>query len=106
MAYHPIDDLPIPAFLQRKPGDAKAPPLKPKKWAISESIKKQMARDAKRKVWADARTPVLLAVQDRQDTVGKIRKATGLDAPVVQAALRRLIKMRQISKIGRHYFEF
>ncbi len=101
------DSLPIPAFLRRTASNTPKAPAPPSmKWLESPAIKKQMAREAKRKAWAAARTPVLMAVQEGVDTVGKIRKKLELETHIVQAALRHLIKMHKVAKVGRWYVEF
>ena len=101
------DNLPIPAFLRRTAANTpKAPEPTPMKWLESPAIKKQMARDAKRKARIAARTPVLMAVQEGVDTVGKIRKKLELETPIILAALRYLIKMHKVAKVGRWYVEF
>jgi hypothetical protein len=107
MTDQPNNDLAVPAFLRRtRENTPKAPPLKPVKWEMPDSVKKQMARKAKRKAREDARRPVLWAVQGGADTVGKIRKVTELETSIVQGALKHLIKVRQVAKVGRRYLEF
>lgn len=101
------NDLAIPDFMRRTAANTpKVPPPPPMKWLDSPAVKKQLVKDAKRKAWIEARTPVLLAIYDGVDTVGKIRKKLELETPIVQAALRYLIKMHKVTKVGRRYVEF
>ena len=101
------NDLAIPDFLKRTAENTpKAPPFTPPKWLDSPAVKKQLVKDAKRKAWVAARTPVLLAIYDGADTVGKIRKKLELETHIVQAALRYWMKMHKVAKVGRRYVEF
>ncbi len=101
------NDLAIPDFLKRTAANTpEVLPPPPMKWLDSPAVKKQLAKDAKRKARSEARTPVLLAIYDGADTVGKIRKKLELETAVVQAALRYLMKMHKVAKVGRRYVEF
>ncbi len=108
MANQPNDDLAIPDFLVRTAENT--PKVRfganPWKWQMTQAMQTQIDKDKIKTEKAAACEPVLLAVLDGQTTVGKIKKATGLETALVQQALRALIKRRAVAKLGRQYLPY
>ena len=91
----------LPAFLKRAPGDSKpAPKAQSTAWWKNPWAK----RDRQRRARLAARGDVRTAVERGADTMGKIRKATGLGRPTVRAALRFYTRARVIERRGRRYW--
>ncbi len=105
--YTPLD-LAVPGFLVRTAENT--PKAKfggnPWKWVTTPAMQAQLDKDKIKAERAAACEPVLLAILAGQTTVGKIKKATGLETAMVQRALRALIKKRAVAKLGRQYLPF
>ena len=96
-----LDD--IPDFLRRTSGKTK-PATRPRKtWRVTPAMKVAAQKDQARRQKAEARPVVLRAIEDGADTFGKVRKATGLPDPCIQAALRFHVKAHAILKTGKRY---
>ncbi len=96
---------PLPKFLERKPGDTgrKMRAQRKAPWEPTKVMREVAEKDAaKRQIDAD-RPLVLAAVKGGADTMGKIRKATGLETATINKALRYYVKARYIHKSGRRY---
>lgn len=108
MNTQPDDDLAVPSFLVRTAENTPKAQFggNPWKWTLTPAMQAQTAKDKINAERAAACEPVLLAVLDGQTTVGKIKKATGLETAMVQRALRTLIRKRAVAKMGRQYLPF
>ena len=93
----------IPTFLRRTPGDIK-PVQRPRTvWHVTPAMKAAAQKDKERRQKIAARPIVLRAIEDGADTFGKVRKATSLPDPWIQAALRFHVKERAILETGKRY---
>ena len=93
----------MPDFLRRSPGKTK-PVRQPRTaWHVTPAMKAAAQKDQDRRQKIAARPVVLRAIEDGADTFGKLRKATNLADPWIQAALRHHVKERAILKTGRRY---
>ncbi len=108
MADQPDDDLAVPSFLVRTAENTPKGRFgaNPWKWQMTEAMQAQIDKDKIKAERAAACEPVLLAVLDGHHTVGKIKKATGLETKMIQRALRTLIRKRAVAKLGRQYLPF
>ena len=97
-----LDD--IPDFLRRTPGKTKRRQRPRKVWHVTPAMKAAAQKDQARRRRAAARPIVLRAIEDGADTFGKVRKATDLPGPFIQAALRFHAKERAILKTGKRYY--
>ena len=93
----------IPDFLRRTPGKTKRRQQHRTTWRMTPAIKVAAKKDQARREKIAARPVVLRAIEDGADTFGKIRKATDLSDPWIQAALRFYVKERAILKTGKRY---
>ncbi len=96
-----LDD--IPDFLRRTPGKTKRRQRPRNVWRVTPAMKAAAQKDQARREKIAARPAVLQAVEAGADTFGKIRDATGLSDPWIQAALRFHVKERAILKTGKRY---
>ncbi len=105
MTDQPDDDLAIPEFLRRTAENTPKAQFggNPWKWQMTNAMKTQLDKDKIKAERAAACDPVLLAVLAGHATVGQIKKNTGLETPLIQQALRTLIKKRAVAKLGRQY---
>ena len=94
----------IPDFLRRTPSKTKRAPRPRKVWHVTPAMKVAAQKDRERREKIAARPAVLQAVEAGADTFGKIRKATDLPGPFIQAVLRFHAKERAILKTGKRYY--
>ncbi len=102
------DDPKLPSFLVRNAENTPKAQFggNPWKWEITKTMQVNIDKDKKKAEKEAACDPVLLAIVEGHLTVGKIKKATGLETPMIQQALRMLIKRRKVAKLGRQYLQF
>lgn len=102
------DNLAVPSFLVRTAENTPKAQFEgnPWKWQMTPAMEAQIEKDRVKAKKVAACTPVLLAILDGQSTVGKIKKATGLETKLVQQALLMLIRKRAVAKLGRQYLPF
>ncbi len=94
---------PMPAFLVRDTRTTRRAPRKRSPWQITKGMKEATRRERRRLEFEAARGPVLAAVRAGADTLGKIRKATGLETLAIKSALNHYIG-RRIRRVGKRYF--
>ncbi len=93
-----------PVWLTRVPGDTK--PIRNrarKKWAATPAMKEAIEKDRVKWEKLEARPAVRKAVKGGADTLGKIRKETGLETDYIMAALRFYQKTHAIFRHGKRY---
>ncbi len=101
-----IPEMELPAFLRREPPAGPRrhwPKAKPHRWVMPKhpSTTRQH-REAK----ADHERAVLAALHELGPaTLGRIAKETGLPANKISAALRRLIKRREVTKRSKRTYQ-
>ena len=95
---------PMPAFLVRdtRTTATRRAPRKRSPWQITKGMKEATRRERRRLEFETARGPVLAAVRAGADTLGKIRKATGLENLAIKSALNHYIG-RRIRRVGKRY---
>ena len=104
-----LDDNPkLPSFMART---AETTPKakfggNPWKWETTKAMQEKIDKDKKKADKEAVFQPVLTAVLDGHSTVGKIKKATGIETSMIQNALRRLLKRKYVAKMGRQYLPF
>ncbi len=94
----------IPKFLIRDPNiHTRSTPKRRQKFRMTPIMKAAAARDSERRAKEAARWPVRDAIYAGADTLGKIRKVTGLETGHIRAALRVLCK-RDVDRVLRRYY--
>ena len=96
-----LDD--IPDFLRRTPNKTKRRQQPRTAWHVTPAMKAAAQKDQDRRQKIAVQPIVLQAIEDGADTFGKVRKATNLADPWIQAALRFHVKERAILKTGKRY---
>ena len=100
----PFDTGNIPDFLRRSPGKTKRRQQPRSVWRVTPAMKAAAQKDQARREKIAARPVVLRAIEAGAETFGKIRKATDLPDPWIQAALRFQVKEHAILKTGKRYY--
>ncbi len=95
---------PRPDFLDRTPGDVRPVRRQRKGWKATPLMKLAKKHAKEIRATEDARASVHAAVRDGADTLGKVRKATGLDNQAIRATLRFYIGCDVIRRVGKRYF--
>lgn len=102
------DDPKLPSFMIRNAENTPKAAFggNPWKWETTKAMQEKINKDKKKADKEAAFQPVLQAVLDGHSTVGKIKKATGIETPMIQHALLRLLKRKHVAKMGRQYLPF